>query len=149
MRSSLYYLFIFSILVALTSCDDIDSNSNQIIDESGIYINLKWTIENSTVYAPDAADLDLRLHKDRAVVSSSTGIFTYEQVDFSSDLADGLYEIEITTDAVESVDYSIEIQGLSTSQSLFFYGSAPSSVGPYQIIPLTINKTDGGNFTFN
>jgi hypothetical protein len=133
----------------MTSCGDIDSNSNQIIDETGISISLEWTIENSTVYGPDEADLDLRLHKDQAIVSSSTGIFTYEQVDFSSDLADGLYEIEITTDAVESINYSLEIQGQSTSQSLFFYGSAPSSIGPYQIIPITINKTDGGNFTFN
>lgn len=136
-------------MFTLASCEDLDSSSSQIIDETGISISLEWNVVNSTGYGPDEADLDLRLLKDQALVNYSTGAFTYEQLDFSSSLADGYYEIEVTTDAIESVDYTLRVEGLSTSESLYFHGSFPSSTGPYQVIPFSINKTEGGNFTLN
>lgn len=140
-------------VVVLNSCSDSDPVPTDVItDNSGIKLDLKWSIPGSSADPKHAADLDLRIYKNGILFTESdNGLGYFEALTLNATnmttFTDGTYVVKVLLFSTSSgVNYVVTADGITVSKTITFTSNFPSSPGESEVETLTIIKA-GSNYT--
>ncbi|MEO7989366.1 MAG: hypothetical protein ABI663_07490 [Chryseolinea sp.] len=150
LRTTFAFIFLASSVAVLSSCGDSDPVPTDVIsDESGIKLDLEWSIAGGTTNdALTASDLDLRVYKNGVIVTDSDYASSFERIELApGDFADGTYVVKVylyntTTD----VNYVVTANGLTVSKPVTFTSNFDSEADKLEVETLTITKS-GSKYT--
>lgn len=131
----------------LTSCSDSDPVPTDVItDESGIKIDLDWSVTGGTsADALEKTDLDLIVYKNGSAYNSSESTNTFERIEM--DPADGTYVVKVLLFRTSAnVSYTVTANGQTVSKPITFTSTFASTDDDLEVETLTIVKS-GSKYT--
>ena len=136
------------LLLLLQGCEFDDISNFELMDPTGVEVQLQWQLLESLADPIDQANLDLRATRNGAVVEFSTLDFNFESVQLINQ-PNGIYDLEVTYfEGNVDLEFFITITGLSSGTQLSTSGVLRASDSGITIIPISIFKS-GNTFELN